>query len=84
MNASTFLPSFAADLAPNHAEIEQCARELWTNSGRPAGRDDAIWLEAERRLISAQRAPMADTGFPHRLAPLHRDTTSPVSRLPAS
>ncbi len=52
------------DLAPSHAEIEQCARELWTTSGRPEGHDEAIWLEAERRLISAQRAPLPARDLP--------------------
>jgi hypothetical protein len=57
----------SADLAPSHAEIEQCARELWTNSGRPAGIDDEVWLEAERRLIAAQRAPLPLSDVPHTL-----------------
>jgi hypothetical protein len=56
------------DLAPSHAEIAQCARELWANSGRPVGRDDEIWLEAERRLISAQRAPLPESDLPHTLS----------------
>ena len=49
--------TIATDLAPSHDEIAQCARELWTRSERPEGRDDVIWLEAERRLISARRTP---------------------------
>jgi hypothetical protein len=40
---------------PLHDEIAQCARELWSQSGRPQGHDEAIWLEAERRLIAARR-----------------------------
>jgi hypothetical protein len=44
--------TITTDLAPNHSEIEQCARDLWTNSGQPAGIDDEIWLEAEQRLIA--------------------------------
>ena len=47
----------ATDFAPSSDEIAQCASELWNESGRPEGRDDAIWLEAERRLISHQRMP---------------------------
>lgn len=42
---------------PKHDDIAQCARELWIESGRPANRDEAIWLEAERRLVAARRAP---------------------------
>lgn len=41
---------------PSHDEIAQCASELWTESGCPQGRDEAIWYEAERRLISARRS----------------------------
>lgn len=44
---------------PSHDDIAQCARELWTESGRPSNRDEAIWLEAERRLVAARRAPAA-------------------------
>jgi hypothetical protein len=44
---------------PSHDDIAQCARELWVESGKPTDRDDAIWFEAERRLISVRRAPAA-------------------------
>lgn len=40
-------------------DIAQIAREIWTESGKPDGRDLAIWLEAERRLNSAQNAVAA-------------------------
>jgi hypothetical protein len=60
-----------ADLAPSHAEIEQCARELWTNSGRPDGRDEVIWLEAERRLMAARRAPLPLSTARHLLIRWH-------------
>ena len=59
MNESLVRSSFAPASAPTHDEIAQCARELWTESGRPGGRDEAIWLEAERRLVAARRAPVA-------------------------
>jgi hypothetical protein len=32
------------------AAIAQRARQLWVDYGRPAGRDECIWLEAERQL----------------------------------
>jgi hypothetical protein len=55
MNPSPSTDTIATASAPTHDEIAQCARALWTESGRPEGRDGAIWLEAEaeRRLISA-------------------------------
>ena len=36
--------------APTHEEISRCAEKIWQDYGQPAGRDDDIWLEAERRL----------------------------------
>ena len=43
---------------PTHDEISLQARQLWQSRGCPAGRDDEIWLEAERTL---GEAPAADT-----------------------
>jgi hypothetical protein len=58
MNISPVSVVNATDTIPRHDEIAQCARELWTESGQPEGRDEAIWFEAERRLISERRAPL--------------------------
>jgi hypothetical protein len=35
---------------PTHEEISRRAQELWEKYGRPEGRDEDIWLEAEREL----------------------------------
>ncbi|CAM2965689.1 DUF2934 domain-containing protein [Rariglobus hedericola] len=35
----------------SHEDISQRARELWSNYGQPEGRDNEIWLEAERQLL---------------------------------
>jgi hypothetical protein len=35
-----------------HEAIAIRAYELWASSGKPEDQDDAIWLEAERELIS--------------------------------
>lgn len=43
--------------APSHEEISQKAKELWESYGRPAGRDEEIWLEAERSLQSPAPLP---------------------------
>jgi hypothetical protein len=54
-----------ADIDPiiNKAKITPLARELWENAGRPAGRDQEFWFEAERRLKAAaakeSREPLA-------------------------
>ena len=36
---------------PLHEDIAACARELWRKYGCPVGRDEQIWLEAERQLL---------------------------------
>ena len=46
---------------PSHEEITQRAQELWKAQGCPNGRDNEIWLEAERQLSAATSAP-GDTG----------------------
>jgi len=38
-----------------HEDITKCARELWAQQGCPEGRDEAIWLEAESRLLASRR-----------------------------
>jgi Protein of unknown function (DUF2934) len=35
----------------SHQEISRRAEELWRQSGSPQGRDDEIWLEAERQIL---------------------------------
>ncbi|HEY5227702.1 MAG TPA: DUF2934 domain-containing protein [Opitutaceae bacterium] len=37
-------------LAPSHADIAAEATIIWERKGRPEGRDQEIWLEAERLL----------------------------------
>lgn len=52
------LSTTASDSNPwlAHDDIALCALNLWLQSGSPANRDLAIWLEAEQRLLSASRA----------------------------
>lgn len=35
-------------------EIRRRAHELWEQAGRPQGREDHFWLEAERQLKEEQ------------------------------
>lgn len=37
-------------LPPRHDEVARRARALWEKYGKPVGRDEEIWLEAEREL----------------------------------
>ena len=51
--------------APTHEEIARHAREIWLAQGEPAGRDEEIWLEAERELakpVEAHNAPSTTAG----------------------
>jgi Protein of unknown function (DUF2934) len=35
---------------PSEDEIRLRAHELWERAGRPGGKEDQFWLEAERQL----------------------------------
>jgi hypothetical protein len=68
---------------PSHDEIAQCARELWTESGQPEGRDDAIWLEAETRLLSAcQVSDITAINLATLAQPVTRSTAVASASLP--
>lgn len=41
----------ATTIPPTHDDIARRARELWEGYERPQGRDEQIWLEAERQLL---------------------------------
>jgi hypothetical protein len=38
-------------------ETARLAYDLWERAGRPAGRDEEFWLEAERQIAASVRAP---------------------------
>lgn len=42
---------------PSHDQISQKAKELWERYGGPSGRDEEIWLEAERLLTAPNTPP---------------------------
>jgi len=64
--------------APTHAETALRALELWIELGRPEGRNDAIWLEAEARLIFSREVPNIEAAIMHILAqPVTRRTAKP-------
>ena len=46
----------AAPSGDLQAQIQQRAYELWERDGRPEGRDDAHWAQAEREIAGTQRA----------------------------
>lgn len=44
---------------PTHEQISRRAQQLWENGGRPSGRDEEIWLEAERQLTRGEETSAA-------------------------
>ena len=39
---------------PDEANIRRRAREIWKENGRPAGRDEEFWFQAEREIREAE------------------------------
>ncbi|HWL16577.1 MAG TPA: DUF2934 domain-containing protein [Opitutus sp.] len=74
MNDTT---SLTASRTPSHEEITKKARELWESYGQPHGRDEEIWLEAERLL----QAP--ETPSPSPLPPATAAAPATPTPLPA-
>jgi Protein of unknown function (DUF2934) len=64
--------SAIAGSCPSHEAITKRAEALWLQKGRPEGRDEQIWLEAERQLSH----PSGSDGRKGGLAP-----SLPLSRL---
>ncbi len=48
---------------PTHEAISGMARQIWMERGRPAGQDEAIWLEAEQRLAGRRETPESVQGL---------------------
>jgi hypothetical protein len=46
----------ASTTPPTQEDISRRAATLWTNYGRPEGRDQEIWLEAERQLLGVDKS----------------------------
>ena len=40
---------------PDEANIRRRAREIWKENGRPAGRDEEFWFQAEREIREAEK-----------------------------
>lgn len=41
--------------SPTHEEIARYAYEIWRQTGSPDGRDNEIWLDAERQLKAGRK-----------------------------
>jgi hypothetical protein len=40
---------------PDEENIRRRAKEIWEESGRPIGRDEEFWFQAERELKEAEK-----------------------------
>ena len=73
---------------PSHEEVSRRAEDLWREYGSPEGRDEEIWLEAERRLlgerISKQANPAQLPSSGNFGAPQYAGTTQPERSDPTS
>lgn len=45
-----------------HEAVSRQAEKLWERYGRPQGRDEEIWLEAERQVLGADRSANQQPG----------------------
>lgn len=50
--------AYAAAPTPTRDDIAAAAELLWIERGRPENQDEAIWLEAEQRLLHPSRPPV--------------------------
>jgi hypothetical protein len=61
---------------PTDTEIASRARQLWEGYGRPEGRDEQIWLEAERQLLGVDSEVVDLGGGPVAAKPLRQSTST--------
>jgi Protein of unknown function (DUF2934) len=40
----------------NHGEIALLASQIWEREGKPSGRDEEIWLQAEAQLFAVRKS----------------------------
>lgn len=67
--------------APTHDEISARARQIWERNGRPDGRDEEHWFQAERELRGgAREADERRFADPDRLVDAQGDPADEVDR----
>lgn len=77
-------PNGGSDLRTRslHEEVSACARELWRKYGCPVGRDEAIWLEAERQVLGADPQVTRVAGRATSADALNQTAISPSTASP--
>lgn len=68
---------------PSHEQITRRAQELWEQYGRPSGRDEEIWYEAERALKSAS-SDTQSTATAEPMASVPPTTVTPTPKSSAT
>jgi len=68
-----------AHSAPTHEEISRRAQELWESYGRPVGRDEEIWLEAERNLRASASVLKSAPAAPRITEPTFKESRNPTA-----
>jgi hypothetical protein len=53
------------DTTPREERVRERAQQLWENAGKPLGRDEEFWHEAERQ-IRKEQDQRPDPMFPPR------------------
>jgi hypothetical protein len=81
MNPQTLQPMYALTIrVPSNDDIARAAYLDWLKAGKPSGRDNHFWLEAEARL---RRRSAASMGTPiMRRPPLPSRTVILAEELP--
>ncbi len=67
-------PESATDAHPSHEQITLRAEHLWNREGFPNGRDEQIWLEAERQLLEEAGKESGGTAAPKKSDALPSDS----------
>jgi hypothetical protein len=62
---------------PAHDQIARRAQKIWLDYGCPHGRDDEVWLEAERQLGAGAAKTSPDSA--HAVPPTARGSESPAA-----
>jgi hypothetical protein len=76
--------------ALTHEEISRRAQELWEQYGRPTGRDEDIWLEAERQLRTTTATSSSPAARPAErlndgtIAPAMKSAAAPAASTPTT
>ena len=66
-----------------HGEIALLASQIWEKEGKPSGRDEEIWLQAEAQLLAVRKndAESSNTVKPKRVPSVAKTMPSTEPRI---